>query len=306
MTKHGQSPRRLSHLYRTKTDPIPFEDEVTGEPIEVVVVKPNTHQTQQIERRASAARARAKVTFDDKDSDDAWALRDQAVNADRDSLLSTIVGFEIREKGLSIYYEERAKPEWSEDDHLLGLEVIWHSKEPVVLGLNTQMIAASPPEDEDLDEDDLAEYKAAYDEAIRVRDELARFEEAINKRTEDERNALTTLYQSYTDDDLAEEGVKYLTKIALEKTYSDAYEQQLLYYATRRVDDLTQRYFQTAGEVLELDDEIRDILLIAYTDISVPVLEGKGLPGSPGSSTSSEPIDVVAPSEPSGLADATP
>ena len=304
-TKPGTTPRRLTHLYTTKSDPIPFE--VDGETIEVVVVKPNTPDMQSIERRAAAARARMRVILEDADSDDSMALRDQAAFADRDSMMSTIVGERIREKSLSIYYEMRSRPEWAEDEYLAGLESLWYAKAPYHAGLTMPIIAASPPADETFDDDDSREeYEAAYKEALRVRDELARFEAAVQSRTREERDALSSHLLAMSDEELIEETEKSLRKLAMEKAYADAYEAQVLYYAVRQPGDLRKKYFESIDEVLSLDDGVRQVLAIGYSEIHVPVLEGKDWPGSPGSSTSSEPTDAEAESPPSGPADATP
>ena len=309
MSATKKAPARLSQLYTTKTGVIPFDvdDPETGETtkVNVVIVKPNVDDMEEIERRAAAARSRLRMKLADPGSDESLAAKDQAAMAGPLEAKSLIVGIKTREKNLTAYYEVRAKDEWSENDHLAGLESLYYSKDEFHAGMTMEMLCASPPEGEShADEDARDAYIRAYTEACEVRDEIGRFHAQVEAKVQSERDNLAGQLDQMPPEKIVEETEKVLRDLMLEKAYADAYDRQVLYYATRQAENLRARYFEGVHEVNELDDSVRGMLHVAYTEIAVSPMEGKGSPGTPGSSTPSESIDEEAASMQSGPTDA--
>lgn len=297
------APKRLTHLYTVKTDPIPFQitDDESGEvtEIKVVVVKPNRNTMEVIERRAAAARARFNLKLDDPDSDESMSIEDDVLLAESGELVAAIVTMELRKKQIAIYYEHRAEEKWAKDDYLIGLETAWVGEKGVPSPEFIYATGYEPLDDPDEDEKALA----AYSEAKAIYEKLAEFNREVTELIDVERDAMVNDLAGLPRPKLEEQAREALKAISAESAYQEAVSLQRLFHCTRQAEDLSARYFGSIGEVEASDDVVKDRLNTEYMLMEVPALEGKDLPGKPGSSPTTEPTETD-PSTSSGPEDA--
>lgn len=304
-------PPRLGDLYVIRTpDDKPLEFTNGIDTIKVHVVKLNAPDSEAVEVRAQAARARRWATVNDPESDE--YLSHQA-NVDQllpEQMIEMLVGQDMQKAAFEIPIRITASPKWSTDDRLRALQEAWYGDEDN-LGLMYPYIAGEEAIDEVEDEVRKAEMVEELAEARRVWDQLAEYEAEIEEAMADRRIELAEIYEDDDDPDgeeyIAGLRAKLLTvmkRLDADLVYLEEQRWQKIFYCTRQVEDWHVRYFGTMDEVRGLPEQVNQRIMDVYNDLSLTGAEGKESPGTPGSSTSSAPSDEVGPSQPSGLATA--
>ena len=106
--------------------------------------------------------------------------------------------------------------------------------------------------------------------------------------------------------ELQDLAVKSFLKMDADRVFNEEYVRQRAFYSTRQVDNPRKRYFETLADYDDCAELVQTRLLDAYDRIAAEGVEGKDLPGTPGSSASSEPPAEEAASTDSDLVDASP
>ena len=227
-------------------------------------------------RKAGAVRSRRLAEYRDPDSDEhQTTLMELAEYATKEVLVDLIAIDEIAEKRLSTEAELSAEEEWADDDYLQGLYDLWLGDEDEgVEGLKD--VYAADPEDT---------------EAVRVFDELKRFEGQVSKRLDGEIERLTADYMAKSQEKLVELAIeKYLERKANED-FINEFETQQLIRAVREPHDHSIPHFASREEYTHCDPRVKDQLTGIFGMVTLEVMEGKDSPGTPGSSPSSAPLD---------------
>lgn len=269
--------RSLADLYVVGRNVV-FDDG-TGDPITVWLQKLNPVEHETAMRRAAGARARV---ISGKDEAEIELAHDEAASFGRAGWIEYLSSEALGHKLPSLEAELAAEEEWSENDYLQGLKDVW---------------AASMEEALKEDPDDVS--------AIKVRDELARFQEQLEKRVEGERERIIRDFDSKADEDLERRVVDRLIVTRADLAWLNEFRKCEIWMATRDPDNRRVKYFEKREELDHLSHEVMVRLMQEYQELAVDPQEGKGSGATPNSSSSSESPDEQETDESSGLVEAT-
>lgn len=247
-------------------------------------------------RKARAARARARATYQDHDSEEYLALVDAAWEAQREDLVQLIIAPEKSKLAQSIRAEMELSEdsEWAKDDYLAGLYQDW-----------TNTLEQRYVEDPD------------DPEALRVLAELRRFQDEFDAALTPRAQELTEQFGSLPDDAVREKAIEAIVEQRLQEAWFEEFVRSEIWLASRQPCDLCHSeleeqvrrrdageppiaednrhqtshpkyYFADRDAVDRLHEKIREHLEATYLELSVDPIEGKGLPGNGASSGSSE------------------
>jgi hypothetical protein len=302
--------RRLGDLYVMGT-PV----EVTGRLGDVTTVwvqklDPVDHDT--CVRKAKAARARARASYRDTDSEEYLDARDTVESIPRETLIETIISPEVDKIRESVRAELSMgeDSEWAKDDYLSGLYDEWGD-------------ALSARYEEDPDDP----------EALRVLAEFERFEAALKEALDPQVDELRTMWTAADESALQEKALEVLIERQLQERWLEEFVRSEVWLATREacehclseIDEARRRidageppqdaknlhqdphpryYFVDRVEVDRLPPHVRSYLEAVYMQVAVDATEGKDLPetgASSGSSDSSEAEETPASSGPAAV-----
>lgn len=270
--------------------------------IEVWVVKLNDVDYDKATTAADAAKARAMIGRNDHDSDEWLAHYGSALEMgdDPDRLIEFLAAWHIGEQGPLI--EARLaldeEGEWGKDNYLQGLFDAW-------LGSDDQpgldVIYVQKDDDPDtLDADAVTQ----LEQAIKVHDEIARYQAQVEERRAYEKERFAREHESSSLDSLRVSVTEKYLQVQAEEVWYAAYQRHRTYLSTRRLDNRSKRYFESFAEFLDTDASVRQELLDAYESFAVEGAAGKespvpqssspqsGSPGEEGTSPSSGPQDA--------------
>lgn len=279
--------RRLGDLYVVGKE-VPINDDSGEEPIVVWVQKLNPLDNDNALRRAAAARARYLAYKKDQESEEYQAaLSDVTEFSSREMLIDMVARDELLVRRMRVEAEMGAEEEWSKDDYLQGLHDAWQGTEEAP-GLKQRW--TDEPDDP---------------EAKRVLEEMQRFNHAVDKRMEGEREDIRRDYEHKSDDELIAVAVERMIDQRASTKFMREYENEMLLAAVREQDDHKKRYFTERAEVDELDPTVHRTLLEHLQMITVERDEGKDSRGIPASSSSSGPSETEEMAVSSGLVTAS-
>lgn len=322
-------PLRLDDLYAIRTDddhPVVFE--AAGQQVKVHVVKLNDADSQAVERRAGAVKARRALALHDTESDDyKFYLNDLIEVRERDELLAAIVYDAMREPAVEIEVRVQERERWKKDDHLLNLLQAWYGETPVDPNLTVEEIEEErarrvqavldgdtdiglmflhelPPEQSD-DPEQQARNDARVVEAARVWAELLQYQDELSEAMTERRDEIVEDHDGDTIEELRHLVVKIFVDLDVENVYLSELNRQRGFYATRQVPEWRKRYFADLSEWDNLPQPVKHRILSKLQELEVGEREGKGLAGTLGSSPSSNLSAAAETSVPSGHATAS-
>lgn len=272
--------KKLVDLYKRSTTVTIGDGEDT---VEVAIVKLNDIDTDEVLRKANAARARILADRNNKTSElylSVWSEVDEFATEDDPSfLVSHVTIQELAKRAESIEAELGGADdsEWAKDDYLQGLRDAWEG------GLKERHV--EDPEDP---------------ESKKVLAELTRFVDEVNVKVEEEREDLAAVYETMPFDVLREKVVKASLQSVAESAWWTEYRLHRAYLTTREPHDHSIRHFDNRLDVDATNSEVRSQLFAYYEAMAVDDREGKGSPGTPGSSATSASLDGAETSDSSG------
>lgn len=275
--------RRLGDLYvRGKDIEI---DDGTGDPVPVWLQKLNEIERDAVLRRATAAKARHRLECEHEESEMFMATLTSVVDyLDRDGM-TAIVMAEPMVKARERFEEQMRHDEngWGKDDKIQTLIDAWTGTD------DAPGLAAAFAEDEN----DPA--------AIKVKDEIERFEAELDHAIERETERLTREWEDMPEMELARRVAREILSRKADEAFLGEWTRQHIFHCVRETDDHAKRYFESLIEVDDLDDKVRRILDRHMNELFVDLREGKESPATPASSTLSESTVVEVRSNLSGL-----
>lgn len=302
--------RRLTDLFIIGT-PV----RVVGRHDEEIVVwiqklDPVDHDT--AVRKAKAARARARATYQDHTSDEYLEVLDSAQTSTRESLIETIVAPEAEKlkESVTAELELGEDSEWAKDGYLAGLY------DELSGGLLARY--EEDPDDE---------------EALRVLAELERHDKELTAALEPQLKALRETYEKADIEHIRDKALEAMIERKLQEAWVDEFTRAEVWLACRvacpeceteiaeavrrvQADEPPQDpknlhnephpkfYFEDRAEVDRLPPWVRNHLEAVYLQLSVDPIEGKDSPetgASSGSSDSSEVAETAASSGPAAV-----
>lgn len=271
----ARAKRRLTDLYIVGTEVV--IDDGDGEPVKVYIRKLNSGQHARAMRRANAERSKMLATKKHPDSEEYVAQRVIVEQFTRNDLLDYLAEDERQRRAAPLEAEIAAEEEWTNDDYLQGLRDAWNEE------LAERFIE-----------------NAEDSEAKHVREELERFQEAVNKCIIGWVDKFKADQEDVPDEVLRERVFDKLIDVQASLAWLTEYRSCELWLAVRDEDRKTE-YFYTRDEVDLLPDEVAAQLQAAYREISVDPLEGKSSRQTDTSSTPSEPAENKVTEDSSGL-----
>lgn len=288
--------RRLGDLYVTTSEPVEFLDPEGAAPIVVYMRKLSDADEDTAERRAAAARARVMSAQHDRDSDIYRAFYSDALDFERDVLVEFVLSEPAAKLRMSIDSELQLgeDSEWGKDGYLQALSDAW-----------TGMDEGDGLQEAWLDEDD-----PRHPAAVQTFREMERFRDEVDAVFAPQYEDMKRRYDSVSDDDLLHEVVKAFFSVGGERAWLLELQKCIVWLGTFLYDPskaagerkTRERYFASRVEVEHLPNDMLARLQGVYKEMSVDVLEGKGLPGNPASSPASASPDAAATAPASGLA----
>lgn len=279
--------RRLSDLYvRGKQVDI---DDGTNDPVPLWLQKLNEIERDTVLRRATAAKARHRLDSEHEESELFVATLTSVVDyLDREGMMSIIIAEPIAKARERIEEQMRHDEDgWGKDDKIQALIDAWTGTD------DAPGLAAAWAEDEN----DPA--------ALKVKGEIEAFEADLEAAVNRETERLTQDWEAMPDLELARLAAREVLNRKADEAFLAEWTRQNIFHSVRDPDDHSKRYFETLAEVDDLDDKVRRILDRHMNELFVDMREGKELPATPASSTSSEPTVVEVRSNLSGPEAAT-
>lgn len=250
-------------------------DDGQGEPVKVWLQKLNPVEHEKAMRRASSARAKI---LSGKDAAEQEMAEDEAAEIGREGWIEYLTTDALSRRVRALEAELAAEEEWSKDKYLQGLRDAWDD--------GMQDTLAEDPDDA---------------EAVRVRDELARFQTALDALIEGERENIRRDYESKDDDDLERRVVERLISTRADLAWLTEFRRCEVWLAVRDPKDHLSYMFDERGDVDRLSQEVLVRLMTAYQELSVDPQEGKASRATRSSSKSSESPVVEETDQASGL-----
>lgn len=220
--------------------------------VTVYLKKLNLTENEEAIRRANAARSIIIAAQDDPESDLYKAALGEAHDSTRTDLIEYMISGPLADKRESVAAEVAARPEWSDNDYLQGLNDAWTG------GLKDKY--QENPEDE--------EVKPVFEA-------LKRYGDEVDQLIEGEAIVLRRDMEMISDQELREKAVKSLLKDRADLTWVDAYRKAELLMAVRDPDNTQERYFEELSDLDDLETPVILDLLRAYREMTVEPQEGK-------------------------------
>ena len=240
--------RRLTDLY-VKEKIVTFDD--GNGAISILLKKMNPVDHESAFRMANAARARLVSQRNDFDSEAFQAVYSEAIEMDRNDLISSLINEKLDSERLVIEARISSEDEWSKDDYFQGLNDAWNSE------LSERF--SSDPDDE---------------EASRVHDELRRFTDLVQKELDHFSMEARSVFDSRTDDEIARSYTELLMRLEGDLRWVMEYRKASIFYMVFDP-DTKRRYFDDRAEVDMLSQEVLTILVDEIESLNVDVMEGK-------------------------------
>lgn len=241
--------RRLTDLY-VRGDFLELDDGA-GDTIRVYIRKmpPTLHE--KAVKRANAARSKTAAELRDESTDEHLDLMSELEDMDLEDLIEYLVQDQMMARAQVVEAEILSDSEWGEDNYLEGLRDSW------VNGLDEAY--AQDPEDP---------------EASKVRGELERFADELDKILDGERETIEKDVSSKPPEKLVEmvaekftdtrKSMAWLTEFRMCEVWLSVYEE-----------DKKTPYFTSREEVDMLEASTLIELQAKYREIAVDPLEGK-------------------------------
>lgn len=261
-------------------------------------------------RKANAARARTRVTYQDTDSEEYLALLDQLHGiVDRENMIGYLVAEDTEKilRSCEAELELEDESEWVKDNYLQGLRDAWETGGTGADG------DARPLRDVYVDEPE-------HPEVIRVLDEFHRFTAAVNDYAQPRIDDVRAEFEAFDDGTLRDKVLERFIELAAQNAWLREYERCEVWLSTRKpckdcllpIDeeafdpthdgDHSKYYFEGRPDIDHLNAHVRNQLIAAYANLATDPAEGKDSPGIPASSDSSEPPAPPATAPSSGHA----
>lgn len=239
--------------------------------VTVWLQKINPAENEEAVRRAGAARARLRAGLNDHDSDEYLEMLDDISGYEREVLVNYLTTEREIELRMSVEAELELgdDTEWGKDGYARGLVEAWAN------GLQDRYV--ENPDDP---------------EVQHVLKEVQRYNDDVRSRIEADLAGVRASYDDWPIEQLRDSVIEKFTESRLSAEWTKEYERCRIWKATRDPENHRQSYFEHRDEIDQLDDEIREGLLRAYRVMSVDLIEGKGSPGIPASSSSSTTSDT--------------
>lgn len=307
--------RRLGDLYVTGRK-VTINDESGEPPIDIWVQKLNPMEQEHALRRGSAERAKTLAMCKDHDSDlwqAQWSDIQDFVQS-REQLLELALREELTKIRAKVEAEVTAEDRWSEDEHLQSIFDAWNGTTDTLVDavVNAKEEAGPDSEAEPTARDEDGEKEPLrisymrgpedhrYAEAAAVKAEI----EAWGKQVDDiflgEKDRLFRDHEGVSEDELLDMATEVMIEQKANSAMLDEFQTQELFYAVRDIDDHSKKYFGTRDEVATLQPPVRNVILTVYRSLYVDPDQGKGSPGTPGSSAQSDSSEPEATSTSSG------
>jgi len=270
--------RKLSDLYVRGTE-LTLDDGDGAVTVWLQKLNPIDHR--EAIRKSDASRAKFITICRDLESEEYNQILNAVVGQERELMLAYLIAIERLHLGPLKRSEVADEAEWKDENYLDGLQDVWAEE---LAGKY-----AENPEDA---------------EAKRVRAELDRYNDAVDKELD---SALTTHREwldSDTDEELQNKVIAHQVKNVAEAAWVDTYYRWEIFFATREATDHKKRYFESIAEVNELAANVFDEINEAIRALTVDPSEGKDLAGIPPSSASSESAEPQDSAPDSGQQDA--
>lgn len=236
-------------------------------PVPVWLQKLNPLDTEQAFRKAAAARARVLIARKDREGDAFMALWSEVSDiGSRETLIDYVIADDLGKFSDSLEAQLMHDEEWSKDGYLQGLQDSWESE------MQERWLA---------DKED--------QEAVKVFDELSRFNNEVQKKLDGERDRLRKDYANVSLEDLEAKAVDRLLEMKAQLVWMQEYRRAVVWRAARDPENHKKYYFNDRSQVDELAPEVTNQLIDAYEAMTVSVPEGKELPSILSSLDSLEP-----------------
>lgn len=270
--------KRLEDLYKRGVRVVVEDGE---EKVEVWVQKLNPVDHETVMRKANAARARLLMYRHDLDSEyyqSSWTSMSDMHRTDPADIVGYVAAKDLTTKRAAVEAELGAEERWVEDDYLQGLTDAWEG------GMKDVWIA---------DNENV--------EAVKVFDELKRFDKEASEIVQVYLDEQTADVERLTDDELLDAATTQWLEKRAEDVWYEEYQLSALWKAVRLPEDHGKYYFDARYEVDNLEEPVRNQLMLAFSGLMVDPLEGKGSGGTPASSKSSEQSAAAGTALSSGL-----
>lgn len=228
-------------------------------------------------KRANAERSKIMSIRKSPGSEEYEAQWSAVLDYDIDDLIEYLVQDFRSQREQVVHAEMAAEEEWSKDSYLDGLEEAWRE------GLDKKY--ASDPEDPD---------------ALRVYNEIDRFEKAVEEEINKEVENKRLDFKSMGEEKLREEVFDKFLSLQASLAWVSEYRRSEVWLATKETDKKTP-YFTSRSEIDDLAGEVFRQLSNAYQNLAVEPLEGKDSQGTDTSSSSSDQQGSQATEALSGL-----
>lgn len=305
--------RRLGDLYVTGQKVIVNDD--SGEPpIEVWVQKLNPMEQENALRRGGAERSKMLAQSKDREGDVWLAERSdvEEFSDSREDLLALALREELAKIKNKVEAEVTAEERWSEDDHLQTVYDAWYGTTSEIIDKPPgEADASDEPTERDMDGEVeplrisymRGEEDHRYTAAAAVKEEIEAWGAQVEAIIDGEKERLFRDYQDVDKDELIDMATERMIEQKANSEMIEEFQTQELFYAVRDADDHSKKYFGNRDDVLSMQPPVRQAILNVYRSLYVDPQEGKGLPGTPGSSPqsdSSEPVATPTSSGPEG------
>lgn len=233
-----------------------IEDGQGGDPVVLWIQKMNSVENEKALKAANAAKAgimalkRVKGPSEDKE---VYMQQIETFVNDRDDAIEFLAAEEIQRAAISREAEIGARDEWAEEDYLESLREAWESK-------LSDVWVANPEEPE----------------AKRVYDELKRFQAQVEELVDVDRKVIARKFASLSEDKLKKQVLDSFIDVAADMEWVNTYRKYEVYYGTRHQEDHTKLYFTSVEQVDLLTPQVFNILMVAFKNLNVEPLEGKG------------------------------
>ena len=247
--------RRLSDLFVVGTEVSIEDPNNEGDPIVVWIQKLSPVQHEAALRKANEKRApylalkHLELGHPDLEVYEA-ELDTQMANLSEVELLTAKKEGAIRAAKED---EVAAEDEWSEDNYLQSLLDSW----------SEELMAVYAKDSEN-------------EEAGRVKGEIERFQEQVEKKLEGELRHIRREYEEMDPHVRRKESLGQVLTYNADIRWMSEYRRQELFYSVRVSEENSRElYFESVDEVAELAAPVYNILLQAYQGLTVNPLEGK-------------------------------
>ena len=247
--------QKLSSLYVVGKD-VEFEDS-DGNRFSVWLQKLSPIQKEAVVRRANARRQAVLAVKRRPQQDESVKPFVDQVLADfseRDLMIEFLEAEDINNEREKREAEIAANDEWSKDGYLDGLLDAWEGD------LNYKDAWIADPN---------------APEPKRVKEELSRFADEVEKAMETARRRIHRDYEDISDDELVEKLVEKAIDVQADIRWLETFRRGELQMSVRYPDDHNELVFKEYEDLENLQSEVLEALFAAYGEIQVNISEGK-------------------------------